>query len=530
MTSTYSEFIAAHPQLEAVLENDKIYESMAEKSSPIYPNIKNALAVVQDFIKSKNRVLYGGMAIDFALKKSGHKGLYGPEVIPDYDFMSPDFFQDSIELADIFHKAGFESISAINARHVNTRRVRISFIPVADISYMPHEIYKNLPTLEYEGMRFVHPDFQRMDLHRELSYPFEGSPLEVVHFRTRKGIKRFSMIDKQYPIGLTKIGKKTIQPWLKTESITSKLKISDISFSDKKENSVLLTGFYTYAVLYDILNVLFFQKGSDTKIGKIIKKLGIIDEKAVASFKKVLPVDVKWGVEEVEFTFSKEFEHFPLVLVSDYPEEVVVGISETPKNFQKYNRWMDDIKPVHYVANSETCPKKIYDNFGKKIPYFKLNEAYAFAGLKIPDVRTATPHYALLYFLQQYFESNSSNKNFKDPKLLYLYYSLSKVITIAGNAYLRILENPDKELKEMLAKEFYPFLPFFLTSQVYGTASRTPDYETYIIDTNANIKNIPKEARDITRPIFGYYPGSSDHQTFDPKSSKFFSMDGSLDS
>ena len=127
--------------VEKVLDNDKRFEDYAEKHSWNYNDIERALDIVHKFILKKQRILYGGMAIDLALKAKKHKGIYREDAVPDYDFMSPDFFKDSLELADILYKAGFQNVGAINAIHVSTRRVRIDFIPIADITYVPKVIY-----------------------------------------------------------------------------------------------------------------------------------------------------------------------------------------------------------------------------------------------------------------------------------------------------------------------------------------------------------------------------------------------------
>ena len=59
--------------LEKVLDNDKRFEDFAEKHSWNYGEIERALDIVHKFILKKQRIIYGGMAIDLALKAKGQK-------------------------------------------------------------------------------------------------------------------------------------------------------------------------------------------------------------------------------------------------------------------------------------------------------------------------------------------------------------------------------------------------------------------------------------------------------------------------
>jgi hypothetical protein len=194
--------------MDQVLANAKVFQSIAERRSASYAEVERALVIVQRFIRERHRVLYGGMAIDLNLKSKGHEGIYPAEAIPDYDIMSPDYYRDSVDLADLLHKAGSPNVTSISALHVTGRRVRVNFIPVCDLSYVPPAVYDAVPYVditnlpEYRGLRVVHPDFQRIDMHHALSHPYENAPREVVLQRFGKDQKRFRLLDAMFPLGL----------------------------------------------------------------------------------------------------------------------------------------------------------------------------------------------------------------------------------------------------------------------------------------------------------------------------------------
>jgi hypothetical protein len=164
-------------------------------------NIQNALNVAKLFIMRKKRILTGGMAIDLVLKLKGSK-LYAENKLPDYDCYSPAHCSDAYELANELVKKGFKNVSAIRAFHISTMKVRVDFTDVADISFVPENIYEKIPTLSAEGFVIVHPHFQNIDQHRSLSLPYEKPPLETIFGRWEKDFKRFDMLVEHYPMTL----------------------------------------------------------------------------------------------------------------------------------------------------------------------------------------------------------------------------------------------------------------------------------------------------------------------------------------
>lgn len=179
-------------------QNIKEYEDLGVKKDVGYPEIKEALEWVGNYVHNNGRVLYGGMAIDMNLKKSGHEGIYKEGNIPDYDFFSTTYYEESCEIADKLYEMGYHNISAINALHVSSRRVRVNFVSVADLSYIPPSVY--FPTQEYEGFKVVHPWFQLMDMYKSLAFPYSGPPRENIMNRYEKDIKRLNMLVVQYPL------------------------------------------------------------------------------------------------------------------------------------------------------------------------------------------------------------------------------------------------------------------------------------------------------------------------------------------
>lgn len=183
------------------MEISKIYENVALQRIRGIDEIRRALVIVELFVKMQKLPLYGGMAIDYALKLNGHEGIYTDDLIPDYDFFSPDSLSHSYAIALVLAKENYPLTNVINAIHPTTRKVRIDKAhAVADVSYMPLPYFDRIPLLNYKSFIIVHPDFQRIDLHRSLSLLYEGAPRENWRNRMSKDVKRLLLLDKYCPM------------------------------------------------------------------------------------------------------------------------------------------------------------------------------------------------------------------------------------------------------------------------------------------------------------------------------------------
>jgi hypothetical protein len=167
-----------------------------------------AQEIVRKYIQNNNCIIYGGMAVDFALRASGGDHIYDDDELPDYDFFAPDNVKAAHELVNILSKKiGTQSdgrnfnIYAARAIYVRTMKVAVgSNNWVADITYIPPALFEQIPTMTHDGMRYVHPHFQFNDLHSSLAFPYDAAPREVVFARWAKDIARFNKLYAAYPI------------------------------------------------------------------------------------------------------------------------------------------------------------------------------------------------------------------------------------------------------------------------------------------------------------------------------------------
>uniref|UniRef100_A0A6C0B9I2 Poly(A) polymerase catalytic subunit domain-containing protein n=1 Tax=viral metagenome TaxID=1070528 RepID=A0A6C0B9I2_9ZZZZ len=157
--------------------------------------VKKIITIVENFLRQKKLICYGGTAINNILPKQDQ--FYDKEVeIPDYDFYSPDALQDAKDLTDIYYKNGFDEVEAKPGVHAGTYKVFVNFIPVADITALHKDIYKAIKkdAIRVAGIYYAPANFLRMSMFLELSRPAGDVS------RWEKVLKRLTLLNKNYPL------------------------------------------------------------------------------------------------------------------------------------------------------------------------------------------------------------------------------------------------------------------------------------------------------------------------------------------
>ena len=159
------------------------------------PETIKIVNIVENFLRRKKLVAYGGTAINSILPKEDQ--FYNMEYeLPDYDFFTPNALDDAKELCDIYVKEGFVEVEAKNGVHEGTYKVYVNFMPVADVTYLHKDIFNAIKkeAIRVAGIYYAPPNFLRMSMYLELSRPAG----EIS--RWEKVLKRLTLLNKNYPL------------------------------------------------------------------------------------------------------------------------------------------------------------------------------------------------------------------------------------------------------------------------------------------------------------------------------------------
>jgi hypothetical protein len=180
--------------LPTVVERAK--ELQGQLMVPRTPERVRVSEIIDDFLRSRKRIVYGGRALHAHLKNAGSSELfYGDDPSDnDIEFYSYRAMDDVVELCKALHKEGVPHVEAKLALHDDTYTINANYRKYCDVTYMPRNLYDCVPRLEIEGIAYVHPHFALIDYVRML-----GDPI-MSHFRLQKGLYRIDVLSRTFPM------------------------------------------------------------------------------------------------------------------------------------------------------------------------------------------------------------------------------------------------------------------------------------------------------------------------------------------
>lgn len=186
--------------VDSILKNIDTIETDAKtiylnSYEPTMSEINNVYKDIINFIKEKNRIVYGGYAQNSLIRvKNKDDVFYRDSDVADIEFYTPDPVGDLIDICDMLYKKQYKYVEGKEGVHNETYKVFVNFINYCDISYVPPEIYRSLPTIKVDGMQMVHPHFMLIDAYRVYCDPMTS------YFRLKKTFTRFTTLMKYYPL------------------------------------------------------------------------------------------------------------------------------------------------------------------------------------------------------------------------------------------------------------------------------------------------------------------------------------------
>lgn len=193
-----------------ITDNLKILEGKAnrrylENYEPTIDEINSVYSIIKQYIIDNNLIIYGGYAQNALIKeKKVEDAFYGEYDTPDIEFYSVNPLQDLVNICDILYKKDYKYVEGVEGVHSETYKVFVNFLNYADCSYMPKNIFENMPTIKIDGMRMTHPHFMFVDALRNYVDPMTS------YFRLTKAFPRFTKLIYHYPFNLNNMFNKIV--------------------------------------------------------------------------------------------------------------------------------------------------------------------------------------------------------------------------------------------------------------------------------------------------------------------------------
>lgn len=361
-------------------------------------DIEFALTKVAEYIRENELIIVGGMAIDYAMRLKGDK-LYEDTAIPDYDIVTPDNLAHADAIAKIICHSGVDDVAVLPAIHKTTVRIMMRGQSVFDATYIPESIYSNIPTLVYSGMRFVHPDYQRIDQHISLALMWDitGPTFNIIN-RLEKDMCRKSIMDEMYPI-------KCIEHSIPSDTITWEIRKHKVTY-DKKDLS-----WCGDDKTHDINHALHGI------VGMAVLKEKLIRENVLKDADFMVPTRVEPGKIKVPNINAKSFGPIDIISIADHFRLLAGELSHPKVN-------------AIVLERSVTPEYTVHDITGHNLPVHIVD-------LDGSEIYVAHYHYIMAYFLFLYFHTKDPiyTALYNDMKLIESAFSDTIIDDIMFNPY-----------------------------------------------------------------------------------------------
>ena len=311
--------------IQAITDNlDQIIdEALLIRDKKLHPLLDDFLKVkelIKEFINKKKRIIYGGFALHTLIGAKDVKDqFYKTNERSDIEFYTPEPIQDIVDLCNLFHEKKFPYVSGGPGHHEETYTIFVDFVAVCDMSYMPKNVYGNMPVINIDGLLYPDQSWILVDMFRQYNDP-------ILSYRRLKDkvFFRTNLLLKHYPLQLN--SKKPFEQKIKLISFKEQIfnKISSME-------TIIFTGSIAVNYYLTLKNTLSFNNMEIFSL----------------NFKE----DIKIIYKYIE------------TILGDRNKEIQIDM------YRPFFQFWDD--HIEFILN-DTCLLKIYGNNGICLPYNNL--------------------------------------------------------------------------------------------------------------------------------------------------------------
>lgn len=395
-----------------------------EELEPTIHEKRKVMNDIKDFIRSKERKVYGGTALNEAiLQVNPEDAIYDSHQFYDIEFYSPKPVQDLVDLCNLLYRKGYKHVTASEAQHEETYVVYVNFQQYCDITYMPSRVYSGVKVVNIDGIQYVHPHFILIDYLRIFN-----QPLTAAEQRWEKNFKRTFKLLRNYPIERQDRPIKLQDPGEEIRSYVSQIK--KVFMADTAvHKTCLISGFdaYNFYILHavDDRNV-----EQSTGVSKQAARVTVSSDKLSTTIIKtpwieLVSVDYKDTVERV-YKFIKSIVKKPThVVIEEYfPLFQFTGHS------------------VHITYDGLPIAK-IYSENGHCVPSVKTSRGYMYVSYQ--------------YLLQTFFIHKFLAHLEKNKEMYFNYSIIISNLVLARNGFLNKTTPDGKKLSVINTTVFGEF-------------------------------------------------------------------------
>ena len=270
---------------------------------PTLTESKNVYKEIKQFIKDKNRIVYGGYAQNELIRAKNKDDVFYREVdVADIEFYTPDPIGDMIDLCDLLYQKKYKYIDGKEGVHNETYKIFVNFLNYCDISYISPEIYNTIPTITIDGLRMCHPHFMLIDSYRVYTDPMTG------YYRLKKTFTRFTKLISYYPFDENMVYNKIeydtkektdVLKFIRKKIIRSSdlIVVGQYAFNRLMKKAEMPDTYYVPTHYFQLIST-NYSKDVDTIHNVLRKQFPSITKKTYYPFSQFLDKSSEWYIDD----------------------------------------------------------------------------------------------------------------------------------------------------------------------------------------------------------------------------------------
>jgi hypothetical protein len=339
---------------------DSSIDARNKKLEPLFEEYKKVNNIIKKYIKENRRIIYGGYAWNKLIEiKDKNDVFYKKNDRPDIEFFSPYPIEDVKNICDLLHKEGLKYVTGKSAHHEETYSIFSNFENVADISYMPLNIFKKIDFIKVDKLMLISPKIILIDILRQYNDPLTS------YWRIEKAFNRMALLFKHYTLNINgKFKKLNINK--KRENILNYIR-KDIIIGSK----LLVFGYYAYEYY-------IYKSNNNNKINLYVPYYDIIS------------LNFKEDAEEIYKKLKNKYNNI------------------TKKEYYEFFQFTSNKISILY---DNKVILNIYHNNNMCIPYKFLEKK---------NIYIVTYTYTIMRFLMEYVYNDINNLNIEKENMGFL--------------------------------------------------------------------------------------------------------------
>lgn len=352
----------------------------------------SAKAIIRQYLKDNNRIVYGGTAYQDLLVAKKKAGVHADGECADIDFYTPDPLHDIERLCLLLNSAGgYEMVEARDTFYKDAFVIFVNFTAVCNVTYLHPVLFAKMECITVNGMRYPKPDFLLLDVFRMFNDPMHS----FWRLKEKNVVERALQLLDSYPMvlesGPLKMNMKKSDVFRIVKDMKSLIHLDTRHFGVENDGKYVVVSSNLHEDVGEISRRLKKPAQWFRPFGQLWDNRAEIGDDVVVlgDSQRCVPYldsdGVKYGTFMVTFNYYMILKQYCIVYGIDScdTQRIMRGLLDARLDFLKKKKKtiMDDTIFREFVSDCQGRGRDLMKDFRRQTSHFKYRH-----GWKMPDI------------------------------------------------------------------------------------------------------------------------------------------------